>query len=105
MPGGAVAGEHRQRLGHDRALDAAAADAADHLAVARHGHRRARLARPGALDVDDTGDGDPLAGAAPSVEIVQQILHAIQSAGRQPVLAQFRSCGRGRPSRGRGGRA
>src|SRR5690349_3336384 len=70
-------GDDVERLGDDRALDAAARHRADDLAVLVHGHRRARLAWARSLDVDHPCDRGSLALLPPPLEIVQQLTHAI----------------------------
>src|SRR5262245_11575473 len=62
-------------LGDDRSLDAPARHRARHLGVLADRHRRARVAGTGALDVDDAGDRHPLAGGAPALHVVQDLLH------------------------------
>ena len=65
-------GEHLQGLGHHRALDAAAGDRPDDLAVLAHRHGGARLARARALDVDDARQRHLLALPVPAVEVARR---------------------------------
>ena len=77
-----VAGrQHVERLADHRALDAAARHRADHLAVATHGHRGARIARTRPLEVDHPGPGHRLSLLLPTGQVAQEIPHrAITSA-------------------------
>ena len=75
MPALALAREHRERLGDDRALDAPARDRARDLARVVHDHRGAGITRARALDADDPGDRDPLAVRPPPLDVVQDFLH------------------------------
>ena len=69
LPLGLAAGEHVGRGLVDRALDAAAGDAADRLAVGAHGHRRAGRARRAAAGADDGGQAERGAGRDPGLQL------------------------------------
>ena len=77
MPRSLLAREDRERLLHDRALDAAAGDRARDLARVVHGHGRARVARARALGADDARDRDPVPGGPPALDVVEHFLHAV----------------------------
>jgi len=64
------------RLVVDRRLDAAPGDGARHLALLGHGEHRARAEWRGALDLDDSGCGEPKALRVPALERFEHVLHA-----------------------------
>ena len=73
--GSAFTRQDRECFADDGAFDAAAADAAGDFAGLGDGHRCARIARAGTLDVDHAGDRDAFAGSPPAVDVVEQIVH------------------------------
>ena len=84
--------EHRERLGDDRALDAAARHRARHLAVLVHGHRGARVPRTGALHADHPRDRHPPAGGLPAVDVRNHFFHrAITSASCSRARSEWPS--------------
>ena len=77
--GSVVAFEDRQGFADDGTFDASAADAARHLARLGDRHCGPGQSRAGSFDVDDTGDGDPLATAPPPVDVSEQFLHVVHA--------------------------
>ncbi len=74
-PGTGVLPEHLSAQFVDRALDAAAGDAADRVAVLVHRDRRAGRQGCAAVHVDYGGQGEAACLAAPEVQCVRDVQH------------------------------
>jgi len=71
--------DHLQRGGDDGALDAAARDRADDVAVLIDRHGGSRITRTRPLHTDHPSDGDALALLPPSYELAHDLLHVFLS--------------------------
>ena len=96
---GAPVAEHLSAQFVDRALDAAAGDAADRVAVLVHRERRTYRQGCAAGDVDDGGQGEGACLAAPAVQCVRDVQHerVLRARDEGPPPLQKGASSRGGP--------